>query len=96
MNVASLDTGTSIKVKIAPQVMSEQAIEGFVTIQEATRISGDSATHLRRLLRAGILVGFRSGKLWLVAPDSLSAYLYTAISENDLRYGPHKAWKPPF
>ena len=96
MNVTTLDIDNSIKAKIVPQVTTEQAINGFVTIQEATRISGHSATNLRRLLRAGVLVGFRIGQLWMVTSDSLNTYLYAAISENDLRYGPHKAWQPPF
>jgi excisionase family DNA binding protein len=67
-----------------------------VTVQAATQISGYSAQYLRRLLRAGRLTGVRNGQLWLIDLDSLNAYLYRAISENDMRYGPHKAWLPPF
>jgi hypothetical protein len=76
---------------ISPPPAAEQ-----VTIQAATRISGYSASHLRRLLRLGRLVGVRNGRLWLVDLVSLNAYLYSAISQNDFRYGPHKAWQPPF
>jgi len=78
------------------QSTSEQIPDSHVTVQEATGISGYSAQYLRRLLRAGKLEGSRKGQTWRINQASLITYLYTAISSNDLRYGPHKAWQPPF
>jgi hypothetical protein len=87
----------SIGDETAPtQPISYQPAAEQVSVQAATQVSGYSASYLRRLLRAGRLTGFRSGRIWLVDLDSLNVYLYRAISENDLRYGPHKAWQPPF
>jgi hypothetical protein len=71
-------------------------IDSYIAVQAATRISGYSASHLRRLLRAGKLEGIRAGQAWLINPGSLAGYLYSAISANDMRHGPHKPWQPPF
>jgi hypothetical protein len=80
-----------------PTIFSiEQVIVNHISVQAATEISGYNAQYLRRLLRAGKLDGRKVGQIWLVNLDSLQGYFGTALSSNDLRYGPKGAWQPPF
>jgi len=80
-----------------PTILSpEQVIVNHISVQAATEISGYNAQYLRRLLRAGKMDGVKVGQVWLVNLDSLQEYFGSALSSNDLRYGPKGAWQPPF
>ena len=80
-----------------PTILStEQVIVNHISVQAATEISGYNVQYLRRLLRAGKLDGVKVGQVWLVNLDSLQEYFGSALSSNDLRYGPKGAWQPPF
>jgi len=80
-----------------PTILStEQVIVNHISVQAATEISGYNVQYLRRLLRAGKLDGVKVGQVWLVSLDSLQEYFGSALSSNDLRYGPKGAWQPPF
>jgi len=82
--------------QVLPQLSSESVIDNHITIQMAAEISGYNAQYLRRLLRAGKLHGVRVGQVWLIDLASLQEYFGSALSSNDLGYGPKEARRPPF
>jgi excisionase family DNA binding protein len=49
--------------------------EEYITIAEASRISGFSTGHLARLLRNGDLEGIKPARDWLVRRSVVMAYL---------------------
>ena len=67
-----------------------------VPVQVAAELTGYNIQYLRRLLRAGKLEAIKIGQIWLVNLASLQAYFSSAISSNDLRFGPKGPWQPPF
>jgi excisionase family DNA binding protein len=73
-----------------------QVIHNHITVQEASVITGYNAQYLRRILRAGKLDAIKIGQIWLVNLTSLQAYFSSAISSNDMRFGPKGPWQPPF
>ena len=75
---------------------SDRVIVNHISVQAATEISGYNAQYLRRLLRTGKLDGVKVGQVWLIDLTSLQIYFSSAMSSNDLRYGPKGAWQPPF
>jgi len=80
-----------------PIILStEQVIVNHISIQAATEVSGYNAQYLRWLLRAGKLHGVRVGQVWLIDLASLQEYFGSALSSNDLGYGPKEARRPPF
>jgi excisionase family DNA binding protein len=81
---------------ILSEVPAERVIQNHITVQMAAEISGYNIQYLRRLLRAGKLEAKKVGQVWLIDLASLQTYLSSAISSNDLRYGPKGAWEPPF
>ena len=82
------------------QTLSEnpalQVIQNHITVQEAAEITGYNAQYLRRILRAGKLDAMKIGQIWLVNLASLQDYFSSAISSNDMRFGPKGPWQPPF
>ena len=50
-------------------------LQGFLTTRQASRRSGISDAHLRRLLASGVLRGVRVGRDWLIEESSLEHYL---------------------
>jgi hypothetical protein len=75
---------------------SDRVIVNHISVQAATEISGYNAQYLRRLLRDRKLEGIKVGQVWLIDLASLQTYFSSALSSNDLRYGPKGAWQPPF
>ena len=50
-------------------------IEGkFVTVVEAARLTGYSVRHIQYLLKSSRVMGRKTGRDWLVEPDSIAAY----------------------
>jgi excisionase family DNA binding protein len=47
----------------------------YITIEEASRISGLSTGHLARLLRKGDLEGIKPARDWLVRRSAVMAYV---------------------
>jgi hypothetical protein len=86
----------ALNTQIPTTLSTEQVIVNHISVQAATEISGYNAQYLRRLLRAGRLDGRKIGQIWLVNLSSLQEYFGSALSSNDLRYGPKGAWQPPF
>ena len=51
--------------------------EEYITVAEASRLSGLSMRHIARLLKQGAIKGNRPGHDWLVKPAALMEYLRT-------------------
>ena len=83
-------------IQTLPHFSTEQIIANHISVQTATEISGYNAQYLRRLLRAGILDGVKVGQVWLINLTSLQTYFSSALSSNDLRFGPKGLWQAPF
>jgi excisionase family DNA binding protein len=49
--------------------------EEYVTVAEASRISGLSKRQLTRLLRSGTIAGIKPARDWMVRPSAVMAYL---------------------
>lgn len=67
-------------------------IENHISVQAAAEFTGYNIQYLRRLLRAGKLVGTKVGQVWLIKLSSLEAYFQEKESSSDRRCGP----KNPF
>ena len=87
---------SALNTQILPQYSTQQVIVNHIPILAATKLTGYNAQYLRRLLRAGKLEGMKVGQVWLIDLTALQIYFSSAISSNDLRYGPKGAWQPPF
>ena len=74
----------------------EGEIDNHITVQEASEITGYNVQYLRRLLRAEKLEAIKIGQIWLVNLASLQVYFSSAISSNDMRFGPKGPWQAPF
>jgi excisionase family DNA binding protein len=46
-----------------------------ITVNEAAKLSGYNAVHLRRLFRSGEVKARKFGETWMVDKDSLMEYL---------------------
>jgi excisionase family DNA binding protein len=71
-----------------PSIVSSHIIQKHISVQSATEATGYSTQYLRRLLRAGTLVGIRIGQIWLIDMDSFEQYLACARNTSDRRWGP--------
>jgi len=78
------------------QFSTLQVIDNHITVQEAAEITGYNIQYLRRLLRNGKLEAIKIGQIWLVDMVSLQDYFGSALSSNDMRFGPKRSWQPPF
>ena len=87
---------SALNTQIPTIFPTQQVIVNHISVQAATEISGYNAQYLRRLLRAGKLIGVKVGQVWLVNLDSLQEYFGNALSSNDLRCGPKGPWQAPF
>jgi hypothetical protein len=87
---------SALNTQIFTILSTEQVVVNHISVQSATEISGYNAQYLRRLLRAGKLDGVKIGQVWLVNLGSLQEYFGSALSSNDLRYGPKSHWEAPF
>ena len=63
-------------------------MENYLSVKEASERYGLSRTQINRLLRAGKIRGRRFGHFWVVAPESIKAYI-----ENPPRPGLKKGQK---
>jgi excisionase family DNA binding protein len=52
--------------------------EEYITVAQASQLSGLSTGHLAHLLREGTIPGIRPGHDWLVKPSAVMAYLKQA------------------
>ena len=67
-----------------------QSLEDFLTIEEATELSGYSDQYLRRMAKQGRLRAIKRGYFWLVERASLEAYITAARRTADRRFGPRE------
>ena len=72
------------------QEHSRKAIDDYLTIEEATELSGYTDQYLRRMARRGRLPAIKRGHFWLVARAALEAYMQAARQTEDRRYGPRE------
>ncbi|MFC2055944.1 helix-turn-helix domain-containing protein [Chloroflexota bacterium] len=86
----------SLNTKSLSQISTLQIINNHITVQEAAEITGYNIQYLRRLLRAEKMEAIKIGQIWLVDLVSLKDYFGTALSSNDMRFGPKGSWRPPF
>ena len=49
--------------------------EEYITVTQAAQLSGLTARQIQRLLKRGVIDGFRPGREWLVRPSAVMAYL---------------------
>ena len=49
--------------------------EEYITVAQAAQLSGLTARHIQRLLKGGVIQGYRPGRDWLVRPSAVMAYL---------------------
>jgi excisionase family DNA binding protein len=49
--------------------------EEYITVAQASKLSGLSASHIARLLRQGEIQGMKPGHDWLVKPSVVMEYL---------------------
>jgi len=54
------------------------AKQEYITLVQASEISGYSAGHLRYLLRAGRLAGVKFGRDWLTTAEAIEKYKATS------------------
>ena len=87
---------SSLNTQTLSEIPTLQVIHNHITVQEAAEITGYNTQYLRRILRARKLEAIKIGQIWLVNLASLQAYFSSAISSNDLRFGPKGPWQPPF
>jgi excisionase family DNA binding protein len=62
--------------------------DDWLTIQQASELSGYHAEYLRIIVRAGKLVAHKFGPVWAISKKSLLSYLKTAEKSEDGRQGP--------
>lgn len=87
----------SFKLDVLPnQVQTGVLTENLITVEAASRETGYNLQYLRRLLRTGKLHGVKVGQIWLIELASLLNYFSSALSSNDMRFGPKGSWQPPF
>jgi hypothetical protein len=56
--------------------MSEKPLGGYISVEEAALRSGYSTHQIRHLARSGRLQARRDNIRWLIAAESLRAYLF--------------------
>ena len=61
----------------------------WITIRQASEITGYHAEHLRELLRVGKINGQKFGTVWMVDEHSILLYLKMATWSDDGRRGPY-------
>ena len=63
-------------------------VNGHVTVQAASEVTGYNIQYLRRILRSGKLAGIKVGQMWLIQMESLEVFLQQVESTPDRRCGP--------
>jgi len=64
------------------------ADDEWLTIQQASELSGYHAEYLRIIVRAGKLNAHKFGSVWAISRKSLLSYLKAAEKSDDRRHGP--------
>lgn len=62
----------------------------WITTREAAELSGYHPEYLRELIRLGKLAGRKFGIVWQVDKGALLAYVQTAATSEDKRWGPKR------
>lgn len=62
--------------------------EKWLTVNEATKLSGYHPEHIRELVRAGKLIARKFSIVWQIDRESLLRYLAEAKNSSDRRHGP--------
>lgn len=73
---------------IIPVRSANMTNDEWLTIEQASRLSGYHTEYLRIIVRAGKLVAHKFGSVWAINKRSLLAYLKAAEKSGDKRYGP--------
>jgi excisionase family DNA binding protein len=60
----------------------------WLTVQDAAKLSGYRADHLRELIRSGKIGARKFGPIWAVNRQSLLSYMNEALKSDDKRHGP--------
>ena len=67
---------------------SPMANNDWLTVQDAAKVSGYRADHLRELIRDGKVEAKKFGPIWAVNRQSLISYMNQALKSTDRRHGP--------
>jgi len=70
--------------------LSSHEVKTYISIKSASINFGYCSQYLRRLLRENRLEGIKIGQMWFIHINSLSDYIDTSRSFNDLRFGPRQ------
>jgi len=62
--------------------------EDWITVNEASELTGYSAQYIRRLVRQKKIKSQKWVRDWMISISSLKAYLQAAEKSNDTRRGP--------
>mgnify|MGYP001264832835 CR=1 FL=1 len=60
----------------------------WISVEEASILSGYNPQYIRRLIRSQQLRAEKKGLMWWIDRDSLSALLVKASTSSDKRHGP--------
>jgi len=69
-------------------VSAPALLDQYLTVEEAVERSQFNPQYVRRLLRRGLVNGFRKGHSWLIETRSLEEYLKEGEESGDGRRGP--------
>lgn len=72
---------------IAPMENSETLVD-WITVQEASKLSGYHPERVRELVRDGKVSARKFGFVWMVSKSSLEKYTAAAKKSSDKRRGP--------
>lgn len=64
--------------------------EQWLTVQEASQLSGYSVKYVRRLLRQGKIESRKFATIWQVSKSDLLAYVRESKKSEDKRRGPRR------
>jgi len=59
----------------APQANMTLDVTDWLSVTEASKVSGYHPNHLRHLIHEGELIAVRKGLMWLIEPESLNNYV---------------------
>ena len=68
--------------------LEPEVLNGLVTVQEASKLSGYSQQYLRRLLRIEKIKGKKIGNLWLIGVIEIQNYKEYSRQMSDQRFCP--------
>ena len=57
------------------QASLESLASAFISVTEASKLSGLSVSHIRKLVGDGLIEGLKVGRYWLTTEEAIQEYL---------------------